>query len=331
MPTMVIGFTWGYTSSMNLNHLQHFLAVAENGSVRAAADALGLSQPAVSKSVRLLESTLGVPLIQRGTRGSTLTAFGNALYSRARLIGNELERMTDELHQLAGTADGHVALGTSATASFALLPKALPAFRAANPRVRVDVVGGLPNILLPQLADGSLDLVVGPRPVQPMPAQVDSWKLFERPSVIAVRQGHPLEHARSLASFADAEWVLNSCAGRAESSLQAAFLAVGLKRLVIALHADSLFAAYTMIARTDYVGVLPRAVVDEGITRDVLSVVEVPEFTAIDSIELFFRRNAPLSAAAIELAAVLRREAQRVRPRTADATAPRPTAQRVPA
>ena len=56
MPRMVIGFTGGYTSAMNLNHLQHFLAVAENGSVRAAAEALGLSQPAVSKSVRTLET-----------------------------------------------------------------------------------------------------------------------------------------------------------------------------------------------------------------------------------------------------------------------------------
>lgn len=315
---------------MNLNHLQHFLAVAENGSVRAAADALGLTQPAISKSVRLLETSLGVPLIQRGSRGSTLTAFGNALYSRARLIGNELERLTDELQQLAGTADGHVTLGTSATASLALLPKTLPAFRAANPRVRVDVVGGLPSVLLPQLADGSLDLVVGPRPVQPLPAQVESWKLYERPSMIAVRQGHPLERARSLHSFADAEWVLNSCAGRAESSLQAAFQAAGLKRLTIALHADSLYAAYTMIARTDCVGLLPREVIEDGITRDVLNAVDVPEFASTDSIELFYRRNAPLSPAAIEFAAALRREAQRARAR-GGASPAAATTQRVPA
>ncbi|MGE5145419.1 MAG: LysR family transcriptional regulator, partial [Candidatus Eiseniibacteriota bacterium] len=263
---------------MNLNHLQHFLAVAENGSVRAAADALGLSQPAVSKSVRTLETALGVPLLQRGTRGSTLTAFGNALYSRARCIGNEMERLTDELRQLAGAADGHVALGTSATASLALLPSALPAYRAANPRVRVDMVGGLPSILLPQLADGSLDLVVGPRPVQPMPPQIASWKLYERESVIAVRRGHPLERAHSLRSFVDSEWVLNTCAGRAESSLQAAFVAAGLPPLKITLHADSLWAAHTMIARADYVGVLPREVVDQSMTGERLVAVDVPEF-----------------------------------------------------
>ena len=299
---------------MNLNHLQHFLAVAENGSVRAAADALGLSQPAVSKSVRTLEAALGVPLIQRGTRGSTLTAFGNALYSRARLIGNEMERLTEEMHQLAGAADGHVALGTSATVSLALLPSALPAFRTANPRVRVDMVGGLPSILLPQLADGSLDLVAGPRPVQPMPPQIASWKLYERESVIAVRRGHALERARALKNFVNAEWVLNTCAGSAESALQAAFVASGLPPLKITLHANSLYAAYTMIARADYVGVLPREVVEQGLTHDVLTAVDVPEFGSINSIELFYRRNAPLSAAATEFAAVLRREAKRVRP-----------------
>jgi len=86
-----------------------------------------------------------------------------------------------------------------------------------------------------------------------------------------------------------------------------------------------------MIARADYVGVLPREIIDEGITRDVLSAVEVPEFTSIDSIELFYRRNAPLSVAAAEFAAVLRREAQRVRPRPSAQPATDTAAEAVPA
>ena len=74
--------------SLNFNHLQHFLAIADQGSLRAAAVALGLSQPAVSKSLRALESALGAPLIARNARGATLTAYGDLLYSRARRACN---------------------------------------------------------------------------------------------------------------------------------------------------------------------------------------------------------------------------------------------------
>jgi DNA-binding transcriptional LysR family regulator len=289
------------------------MAIAESGSVRAAADLLGLSQPAVSKSLRALEAELGVALIQRGARGSTLTAFGNVLYARAKVIGNEIERVTGELRQMAGTAAGRIALGASATASVILLPGAIQAFRAGNPRIRVEVVGGLPILLLPRLADGSIDLLVGPRPTQALPAHISASKLFTTSSVIAVRRGHPLEKARHLIDFAGADWVLNSSAGHANSELHSAFMAIGVAEVRTALYADSLYAAYALIAKTNYVGLLPRLILNDSIVRDVLSIVDVPEFLATDSIELFFRANAPLSSAAMKLTEILQREGRRAR------------------
>lgn len=300
---------------MNLNHLQHFLAIAENGGVRAAADALGISQPAISKSLRVLEQDLGVPLVQRGARGSTLTTFGHVLYARAKVIGNEMERVTGELRQLAGMTDGQVALGASATASMILLPIALPRFQKLNPRVQFDIMGGLPVLLLPRLVDGSLDLLVGPRPTQELPRHITATKLFTISSMITVRKNHPLQQAKHLADFAEAQWVVNSSAGHANSALHSAFAAIGVKRFHTVLHADSLYAAYAMIAKTDYVGLLPSALFNDSIARDVLSVIEVPEFSAFDSIELFSRSNSPLSAAATMLADTLEREAYRIRQR----------------
>jgi hypothetical protein len=70
-----------------------------------------------------------------------------------------------------------------------------------------------------------------------------------------------------------------------------------------------------MIAKTDCVGLLPRPIFNDSIMRDVLSVVDVPEFLPTDSVELFSRGNAPLSSAAMKLAETLEREGRRVRSR----------------
>ena len=299
--------------TLNFNHLQHFLAIADQGSLRAAAGALGLSQPAISKSLRALEAALGAPLIARNARGSTLTPYGDLLYSRARLIGNELERVTDEIQQLAGHREGHVALGASAMPSLLLIPEAIARFRARHRDVRLDLIGGMPSVLLPRLLDGSLDFVVGPRPVQKMSDQIDTLPLLQIPASIAVRRGHALERARSVNDFIDAEWVLSSSAAHTESTLHAIFARAGLPAAKIAVRVESLWAAYSFIAKTQYVGLLPKHSSSDNLLSDRISYVELSELAIIEAYDVFFRREAPLSSAAQNLVADIRFQARQLR------------------
>jgi len=299
--------------SLNFNHLQHFLAIADQGSLRAAASALGLSQPAVSKSLRALETALGASLIARNARGSTLTPYGDLLYARARLIGNELERVTDEIQQLAGHREGHVALGASAMPSLLLIPEAMARFRARHKNVQLELMGGMPSVLLPRLLDGSLDFVVGPRPVQKISDQIDTMPLLQIPSSIAVRRGHALERARSINAFIDAEWVLSSSAAHTESALHAIFGKAGLPTAKIAVRVESLWAAYSFIAKTQYVGLLPKHASSDNLLSDRISYVELPELTIVETYDVFFRREAPLSSAAQNLVADIRSQARQLR------------------
>ena len=78
---------------MRLQQLREFVAVAEAGSVRSASRALGVTQPALSKSVRQLENEVNAALFLRSASGVTLTPFGNAFLLRARLISAEMQRM----------------------------------------------------------------------------------------------------------------------------------------------------------------------------------------------------------------------------------------------
>lgn len=301
--------------SLNFNHLQHFLAIADQGSLRAAATALGLSQPAVSKSLRALEAALGAPLIARNARGATLTAYGDLLYSRARLIGNELERVTDEIQQLAGHRQGHVALGASAIPSLLLIPEAVARFRARHKGVRLDLLGGMPSVLLPRLLDGSVDFVVGPRPSQGIAEQIETQPLIQFPSALVVRRGHALERAQSIKDFVDAEWVLSSSAAHAESALHTAIARAGLPGAKIAVRVESLWAALSFVAKTEFVALFPRYL-GQDLLFDRISYVDIPELEIVESYELFLRREVPLSTAASHLVSDIKLLARRARDRS---------------
>src|SRR4051812_47398201 len=97
-------------------HLRDFIAVADTGSVRAAARRLRLSQGAISKNLLALERELGVALLVRSARGVEPTDFGKILLRRARLADGELRKAKEEIAALAGHAAGPVSVGLSSTA-----------------------------------------------------------------------------------------------------------------------------------------------------------------------------------------------------------------------
>ena len=115
--------------SVRLNQIRDFIAVAEAGSMRAAARRLALSQPAVTKSIRQLEMELGGVLLARGVRGVRPTELGNAFLARARAITLELSRAREEIDQLRGGRAGRLAVGCAPGPALGLLPGALPRLR----------------------------------------------------------------------------------------------------------------------------------------------------------------------------------------------------------
>src|ERR1700729_1609134 len=114
--------------TMKLNQFRDVVAIAERGSLRAAARHLGLAQPALTRSVHDLERELGAPLFERRARGMRLTPMGEAFVRRANAILSEVRRARDEVEQLSGGVGGKVVAGLSLAPHVALLPKALPAF-----------------------------------------------------------------------------------------------------------------------------------------------------------------------------------------------------------
>jgi DNA-binding transcriptional LysR family regulator len=134
--------------------------VGARGSFSAAADALGLTQSAVSQHVAALEREAGLPLVERGTRPTELTEAGRVLVRHGTAIAARLDDAEQELGELAGHRSGRLRFGSFPTALTTFVPMALARLRREHPAVVLTVVDDHLQGLLPRLTDGTLDLAV---------------------------------------------------------------------------------------------------------------------------------------------------------------------------
>ena len=180
---------------MTFTQLRTFALVAELGSLRAAAAALGVSEPAVSAAMAALRSDLGDPLFTRTAAGIALTPGGRALAGRARELVRLADRTRREVDQ-ATSSTGLRVLAGAACAEHAA-GAVVRAFTSRFPRRTVQVQMGSAEAAAPALADDSVDLVLGPELV-PLPGQDLAAVPFLRyRRVVVAAPGHPLAgHAR---------------------------------------------------------------------------------------------------------------------------------------
>lgn len=161
-----------YHGAVTFAQLRSFLAVAETGSVRAAAERLVVSQPSVSAAVGALERELGVELVARQGRGLRLTDAGSAFAATARQALGLLERGARTAASLDAPGRGTVRLAAVTTAAERLLLPLIAGFRADHPEAGVRVQVGNRTSIWEALSDHEADLIVAGRPPSSLPARV---------------------------------------------------------------------------------------------------------------------------------------------------------------
>ena len=280
------------------SQIRDVVAVARRGSLRAAARDLGIAQPAITRSIREVERLLGSSLFERTSKGVSPTPAGEAFVRRAMAIENELLRAREEVAQLAGAETGSVALGMSTVPHLALLPRALPAFRARYPDVQVKLVEGLLARMERQLEDGELDFYVGPLFEERLSSTLVAELLFTNERYIFARRDHPLGGARSLQDLQHASWISTSVTHESGAELRPLFEAHGLPSPHIAMHAQSGLSLVLATAHSDLLTMLPRQWtefpgIDQLITR-----VPIQEVLAAPSIYTVRRRRLSLTPVA---------------------------------
>lgn len=192
---------------MTFSQLRAFALVAELGSLRAAAQALGISEPAVSAAVAALRSDLGDPLFTRTAGGIRLTAGGRALAGRARELVRLADRTRREVTSATSTG-GLRAIATAACAEHAAGPL-VRAFTRRAPGRDVHVAVGTAECAASSLADDVADIALGARPV-PLPGQeLSSVPFLRYGRVLVAAPSHPLARRAelTLADLAGHAWL----------------------------------------------------------------------------------------------------------------------------
>ena len=296
---------------MRLKQLEDFLAVVECGSIRGAARALGVSQPAITRSVRRLETDLGAHLLQRTPQGITLTDCGRAFFGRVRAAHAELQKAQDEVTKGAAT-EGSVSFGVGPTVGALVVPHAVASFRIQFPRIRMRIVEGFPQHVAPLVRDGTLDFGVGPRPQRKGDSTLTLKPLFTHELAVVARKGHALRGARSLKELSGAEWVSLVPPRFGQSPVKRLFASAGLAASGDVIECDSYHLFVALLAGTSMLGLLSRRLVAERPARDYLEVINVEESLPSYPIYLYTRTGMPLAKPAAALAKAVASAARRL-------------------
>jgi DNA-binding transcriptional LysR family regulator len=127
---------------MNLLHLKYFYEVARSRSFTETAKTLRISQPAISKMVRLLEDDIGKPLLERGKKGVRMTEDGELLFAAASKIFTEADKVSESLRSSDREFRGEWSVGVSDNIALYLAPKVIGRFKEKHPKLKLSIFAG---------------------------------------------------------------------------------------------------------------------------------------------------------------------------------------------
>jgi len=182
----------------DIRQLQHVAAVGQHRSFGRAARALGMSQPALSKSIKMIETALGVRLFERGKSGATPTAVGQLVLSRGGALIHNLDALVAEVDRMNGLASGTLSVGAGFFPYDLLVVPAIGRLARRYPGLHLRVAQADWRTVSQQILAGTLDIgVTGVARADRDPALVVE-PLTVRVGTFFVRRGHPLSGAAKL-------------------------------------------------------------------------------------------------------------------------------------
>ncbi|SFN99030.1 DNA-binding transcriptional regulator, LysR family [Variovorax sp. PDC80] len=292
---------------MKLQQLRDFITVASTGSLRAAARQLNVTQPAVTKSIQLLEKEIGCSLFDRAARGVSLNGAGRSFLPRAQAALNELLRGVQEIKTLNGEK-GSVNIGISAAISLTSLGDALKDFRKSFSDVNVRLISGAFSVMFTELRAGALDFSIGPRPPEALGGEFSVEHLFTNSRAVVCRRGHPLGDSTSLLDLINAEWLVSGVMGLPAVEHDQIFLNLGIPVPHTVIQCEYPTALLALLAETDMISFLPKQyAADSSFLRHVLMEVPVREELPRTDILLIKKSGIPLTPMAEYLLTVIKR------------------------
>ena len=256
---------------ITLQQLEAVAEVAKTSNFRAAASALHVSQPALSRTIRIVEDLAGARLFDRDTRHVELTPAGRELLPIALRILENFNSSFSELAQFLEGRSGHLTIAALPSTGVALLPNAIAEFRRSHPQVAFSFVEGPAELVRSAVDEGKADfgISVRPGPQEPMLYR----HLIDDPFMLLCRRDDPLASRASVAwsVFATRPFIASGFRSSIRPITDAAFLQRGLQ-VVPALEYPSVAAAGALVAAGLGITALPRLALQLAHNDDLVTV-----------------------------------------------------------
>jgi LysR family transcriptional regulator of gallate degradation len=243
---------------LNARRLQLFVALARHRHMPTAAGTFGITQPAVSSAIRVLESGAGLRLFHRSARGILLTTEGETFLLHVRRALNELRHVPDDIAALHGNIQGSVTVGALPLGRTLILPNAIARMTARHPGVRVVTDESAYETLVAGLRAGDIDFILGALRGNDAASGLQNERLMAEDMVLLARRDHPLANARGLtiADLRNAQWILPRSHAPARGLFESQFRRLKLKPPMPTVETADLAVIRGLLLGTDMVAAL---------------------------------------------------------------------------
>jgi DNA-binding transcriptional LysR family regulator len=245
--------------ALDPRQLRAFLTIVRSGSLGLAAETLHVTQPALSRIIRRLESQLGVQLFERRSTGMELTSFGQALLPHATVLSEEASLAIEQINSLRGLGHGTLRIGAIGSVAITVLPTVLERMLAQWPNLHVQITEAVEDVLEAALTSNTIDVAIGGTiPESDDIVEVGEQKFTDRYSVICSAT-HPLQRRGkvTLAELLEIPWVMPAAEAEPRRQFNALVSRLGLRAPRVAVETRSPSVIKAMVARTSYLGWLP--------------------------------------------------------------------------
>ena len=291
--------------SVKLESYRVFKEVAEVGNITAAAQALYISQSAVSQSIKQLENDLQARLFSRNSRGVTLTAEGRMLYEYVRSAMGLLETGEAKLSQTRELQMGQLIIGASDTVTSQFLLPYLDSFHREHPAIHIQIISGRSHKVLGLLRSGKVDIAFASTPTDL--TSLETYPCFPTHSIFVAGAGYPcdFDHVYSLEEMSAFPLILLERKASSRLYLERFFLQNGLK-----LNPEIELGARSLLVDLAAIGFGVAGVTEEFVTRDLesgrLRQLKTSFQIPPRSVDMCMLRDVPQTAAAERFAAFVK-------------------------
>lgn len=244
----------------NLESFARFVAIVDAGTMRRAAEQIGVTQAALTRSIKILEEDLEAPLFERRGRGITLTYFGEGVYDHARQLLQDATVAASEIRALREGEQGTLRLAAAPVWMTSILPPVLASLQTSFPRLKFELEARNYSDAIPLLKSGQLDAFFGGfQKPESLPSFLVREPMFLSKLLVMARHDHPLHNqdevvVEDLLKF---PWVsFQSDVAYLDTINEAVHNTTG-KAISASVNCDSMLTALELLRCGDYLSLLP--------------------------------------------------------------------------